>query len=215
MREFIIGKEGNQLFPINGARVSRQHAKITIDDNGRWTLEDLNSTNGTFILDMEGNLHHVKLAPIKEFTKIVLADETVMGCSFYAHHVIEEDPNDYKQEFQHVVRLHDQAMVERAEIEAKIKNRNLLRNMPPMITGLLTVILFFTLPVQQRMSVTIFMGSITAFLATMVNFFLSKDSTLKNFSKKWQKILVCPRCGRPLSDFDFNTQCCPACKAHS
>ena len=49
MKEFIIGKEGTQKFliPLTKTRVSRQHARITIDDNGVWTLEDLNSTNGT------------------------------------------------------------------------------------------------------------------------------------------------------------------------
>ena len=49
MQEVIIGKEGTQKFPINNSRVSRQHAKITVSDSGQWTLEDLNSTNGTYI----------------------------------------------------------------------------------------------------------------------------------------------------------------------
>ena len=49
MQEVIIGKEGTQKFPINNSRVSRQHAKITVSDSGQWTLEDLNSTNGTLV----------------------------------------------------------------------------------------------------------------------------------------------------------------------
>ena len=51
MLEVIIGKEGTQRFAINGSRVSRQHAKITVTDSGQWILEDLNSTNGTYIIN--------------------------------------------------------------------------------------------------------------------------------------------------------------------
>lgn len=38
MLEVIIGKEGTQRFAINGSRVSRQHAKITVRivDSGFW-----------------------------------------------------------------------------------------------------------------------------------------------------------------------------------
>ena len=50
MLEVIIGKVGTQKFAINGERVSRQHAKITVTDSGLWILEDLNSTNGTYIM---------------------------------------------------------------------------------------------------------------------------------------------------------------------
>ena len=49
MKQFILGTEGNQPFKITQMGVSHQHARITIGDDGVWTLEDLNSTNGTFV----------------------------------------------------------------------------------------------------------------------------------------------------------------------
>lgn len=39
MTKIIIGKQGDQKFPIKNAGVSRQHASITIE-GGHWILED-------------------------------------------------------------------------------------------------------------------------------------------------------------------------------
>ena len=50
----IIGKEGNQPFVITSAGVSRKHAQITIDHE-TWFIEDLNSTNGTFVQNEDGD----------------------------------------------------------------------------------------------------------------------------------------------------------------
>lgn len=53
--EILIGKQGNQPFPITEASVSRQHAVLKIDDaTKRMTLRDNNSTNGTWILSGSG-----------------------------------------------------------------------------------------------------------------------------------------------------------------
>ena len=82
MKEVIIGKEGTQKFAINAPRVSRQHAKITILDSGQWILEDLNSTNGTYIIYENDELVQIKRINITEFTRIVLADQTSMGLRF-------------------------------------------------------------------------------------------------------------------------------------
>ena len=106
MLEVIIGKEGTQRFAINGSRVSRQHAKITVTDSGQWILEDLNSTNGTYIINENDELVQIKRVNITEFTRIVLADQTSMGFTFYAHHVLEEDPKNYQQEFRYVLEIH-------------------------------------------------------------------------------------------------------------
>lgn len=44
MKQILLGTEGNQPFKITQQGVSRQHARITIGDDGVWILEDLNST---------------------------------------------------------------------------------------------------------------------------------------------------------------------------
>ena len=112
MKEFIIGKEGEQKFKISEKRnkVSRKHCKITIDDNGQWYVDDLDSTNGTYIINEEGEIVQVRHYPITEFTRIILADQTPFGFSFIAHHVLEEDPFNYRKEFIHLLKLHAKAL---------------------------------------------------------------------------------------------------------
>jgi len=64
METIILGRKGDQPFAITADGVSSQHAKITIDGD-KWTLEDLHSTNGTFIRDekthCEGGYHPTDL----------------------------------------------------------------------------------------------------------------------------------------------------------
>jgi hypothetical protein len=47
--EITIGREiGNSISPVAAEGLSRRHAKIVCKD-GKWTIEDLGSTNGTFV----------------------------------------------------------------------------------------------------------------------------------------------------------------------
>ncbi|NJD60031.1 MAG: FHA domain-containing protein, partial [Anaerolineae bacterium] len=46
--EIAIGRDITNDIVINDAEVSRRHAHLTLED-GRYTIEDLNSTNGTYI----------------------------------------------------------------------------------------------------------------------------------------------------------------------
>lgn len=50
--EWIIGRGGN--IKINSPGVSREHAKLTRKADGSYILEDLNSTNGTFVNGQRG-----------------------------------------------------------------------------------------------------------------------------------------------------------------
>lgn len=50
-KSILIGREGNQPFAIGDPRVSKRHAILTIEDNGRLILLDNRSSNGTFIHD--------------------------------------------------------------------------------------------------------------------------------------------------------------------
>lgn len=217
MKEYIIGKEGTQTFPIaqSKTRVSRRHARITIDDNGVWMLEDLNSTNGTFAIGEDGEMRQVKRMEITEFTRVVLADQTQMGFSFIAHHVIEPDPNDYRMEFRHVMAIHDRALSEKSSIEAKIKRKGYLRFMPSIITAVIGLGLTLCLPVQQKVYGLSVTAVFTALMTTLINVYLGNDKSLKRFSEHYSNLLRCPRCGRVLNENEFHSQMCAVCKAHA
>ena len=105
MKQIILGTEGNQPFKIIQQGVSRQHARITIGGDGVWTLEDLNSTNGTFIRNEIGEMRRVGTLEITPMTFICLGPSNANGCSFYATHLV--NPDDFITEFQYLNQLED------------------------------------------------------------------------------------------------------------
>ena len=82
----IIGRFDPAVGPIDvdlatlpeGAYVSRKHAKITYDD-GVWTLADMGSSNGTFIL--RNDFERVDQTEIKD------GDEFALGNARFQFHV--------------------------------------------------------------------------------------------------------------------------------
>jgi diguanylate cyclase (GGDEF)-like protein len=47
--EYIVGRDTDAQFVVSRSSVSRQHARLFRDADGNWWVEDLNSTNGTFV----------------------------------------------------------------------------------------------------------------------------------------------------------------------
>jgi hypothetical protein len=88
MKEIILGREGNQSFKISQPGVSKEHARLTIDGDV-WMLEDLNSSNGTFILDDKGEMTQVAKLQIQPQTLICLGADNANGCSFYARYAAD------------------------------------------------------------------------------------------------------------------------------
>ena len=58
-KEIIIGKEGTQSIKITDPYVSRQHAKLVIDNAGKMTITDNGSLNGTFLKMQNGQFKQI------------------------------------------------------------------------------------------------------------------------------------------------------------
>ena len=48
-QQYIVGRDSEAGFVVSRSSVSRQHARLYTDDGGNWWVEDLKSTNGTFV----------------------------------------------------------------------------------------------------------------------------------------------------------------------
>jgi len=47
--QYIVGRDSEAEFVVSRSSVSSRHAQLRVDDTGNWWVEDLNSTNGTFV----------------------------------------------------------------------------------------------------------------------------------------------------------------------
>ncbi|HPH68636.1 MAG TPA: GGDEF domain-containing protein [Kofleriaceae bacterium] len=57
---YVVGRDATADFVVPRNSVSRQHARLAQDDDGEWAVDDLNSTNGTFV--NEARIRNSKLA---------------------------------------------------------------------------------------------------------------------------------------------------------
>lgn len=202
-RQIVIGKEGEQKFPITNAGVSRHHARITITGN-EWVLEDLNSTNGTYIRDKNGDFKRVFTIHIHEDTVIRLGDSSLNGYTFWAHHVLEENPNDYTYEFTKIYQLREHLITERKTVIARsLQKAKILRIGVALIQALIS---FFLTDVRYIRAVMIIPTILMALMPQRIN--------TEEIDNKIKNTLVCPRCGRPLSEYEIKSQQCMSCKSH-
>jgi diguanylate cyclase (GGDEF)-like protein len=47
--QYIVGRDNEAGLVVSRSSVSRQHARLFVDDGANWWVEDLKSTNGTFV----------------------------------------------------------------------------------------------------------------------------------------------------------------------
>lgn len=212
MWEFYVGKNHAEpiAIPASKSAVSGNHIKITVsDDKKTWILEDLNSTNGTYIRDDEGNFRQVYKCYITEKTIIRLGGQGINSFAFMAHRVFVSDPTDYSYEFKEMIQSYltiKQEIMKREQIN---KNHNNIRIFAPIIgLGLSCCV-----PKDAGWAQWEFVCQLL-FLHFLVGWLFRKDAEkLKELLNKKAKLFLCPRCGKPLADHFVQQHYCPACGA--
>ena len=206
--EYILGRECEDpfLIPKGATAVSRQHARVTIDDNDNWMLEDLGSPNGTFIRSDDGSLVRVNRVTITPDTFIVLGDETVKGCSFYARHV--KNPNSYTDDFYFIrdIKQDFDQRLDRQERKARfIKWTTTILSALALVGSLL-----FSDPKG-----TIMFLRLSSLVTVITGLAYDPIGARKRIKEKEQLFMQCPNpaCHNILSANDVKNMHCPRCKA--
>lgn len=209
MQKFLIGrgKQCNQPFAIASDGVHTEHAVITIDDSGNWMLEDLkgDSGNGTFVRTDLGEWKRVYKVAVTPTTVIRLAQGGHHAYTFMAHRVLQPK-DDYGYEIEQVRQSYYQL---KGEEEAEEKRLQRLKSLPMIVSAVCLIASFVATNIS---SVRVIMGS-QAIVIGLISYFFGGNTQLRAIREKRRRMVVCPRCQRPMSDFDLENRQCSICKA--
>ena len=129
-----IGKANDNDFVVNDPHVSRHHAKLVREEGGCWLLEDLGSTNGTFVNGSQIVKKHVTPSDT-----IKLGDNYVLNMSEAL-----KSSNDYSEEFAALKQVYDNYIQAKVKIQSsnQFKTR-LFQSLPFAIPGVVGVVIGF------------------------------------------------------------------------
>lgn len=216
-KELIIGRFADSpiAIPVDRVGVSGTHAKIVIHDNGNWEIEDLDSSNGTYIKDKNGNFQRVFKKDIKETTIIRLGQEGHSSFIFMAHKVLSDDKS-YAFEFRQLKKLLKQQLVEEEALENKnTRNMKIVKAASPLAMGLCVAAQYGIPGLRDNANLNLWIsrGAMAIAPAVVGLFFGIDRQKVKALKQKRLKIFICPKCGCPISEFDIQNMQCSRCKA--
>ena len=207
-----IGKAIDNDFVINHPHVSRYHAKLTYNEDG-WLLEDLNSTNGTFVNGSQ---------IVRKY--VTISDKIVLGDSYELNLLeVQKSNNDYSEEFYKLKEVYEKYSKEKVKIQSsnQFKTR-LIQTLPFAIPGIIGVVIGFL--GKGNIEVLILSLIITICVPTIGIYLAAKQSAkipqlLQDLTNQFKIDYVCPKCGTFLGEVPWeslrNRKQCPvsSCKA--
>lgn len=206
-KKIIIGRNGEQPFPITQDGVSGQHASLTIRVDGTWVLEDLNSRNGTFIRNEHFEFERVAKKVIQQDTVIRLGNtDDIRSIQFMAVRLVK-DPNDFSYEFARLKQKWGDIMSKKDKLEKQISQMTYI----PMGTSLLMLCATMSVKDINIIRAAMFLPSM---LSPVINSFSKKK--LKQLNEEARYTFVCPnpKCGMPLTETEIKKGQCLKCKVH-
>ncbi len=212
MKKIIVGTQGNQPFEIKGSSVSRQHAQITIDDNGIWTLEDLKSTNGTFVRDENtGVLRKISAITIQPMTFICLGADNSLGCCFYAKQVLSY--GKFSEELMYMRQRDEEFDSE----QDKLRKKNSLINIVVRVGAALLVLGLSFLIIKDDSSIMTFVRmGLMGCAAYVVPLFYDVNKQKNQIKERQERFHQCPNpeCSHVMSSKEIQNLYCSKCHAH-
>lgn len=217
MKEVIIGRHSDSAIkvPEDKTAVSGSHVKIIIDDNGRWIIEDLDSTNGTFLKDENGDFQRIFKKEIGENSIIRLGQEGYNSFQFMAHRAISED-DSYEYEFRRLKKLLKFHKEEEITIEKRNYRNMLIIKFCAPIAMVICILAQYIIPgLRDKADLNLWLSRGAMALAPVVLgiFFKVDTHALKALKQRRTKMMICPKCGMPISEFEITNMQCARCKA--
>ncbi len=208
-----IGKANDNEYVVNDPSVSRHHARLTYEEEGHWILEDLGSTNGTFVNGIQ-----IARKQVTSKDVIKLGDSYVLNLA----EVLKAN-NDYSEEFAALKQVYDNYIQAKIKIQSsnQFKTR-LLQSLPFALPGIIGVLIGFSGKGSPALfAISLF---ITICAPTVGIYWGAKQSAkipklLQDLTNQFKIDYVCPKCGTFLGEIPWeslrNRKHCPvsSCKA--
>ena len=207
-KQIFLGTEGTQPFKIECSGVSRRHARIVVDDYGKMMLEDLNSTNGTYVRDDNGDLRRVSNMLITPMTFICLGLNNANGCSFYALQALSEQ-NDFAKEFEYLNEMEDHFDAE----DKKADSRARIVRMAIVVASLIALVGSFL--TDRGSGLQLLLLRLGSFVSLLSSALYNPAENKKKIAVKKEKFHQCPnpKCTHILSSREIRMMQCSHCKA--
>ena len=194
-----IGKAADNNLVINDPQVSRYHALLTQEDNGDLLLEDLGSTNGTFVNDVQ---------IVKK--KVLVSDKITFGTEYTLSMTdILKSDNDYSSEFERLKNVYDAYIKEKVRIQSssQFKTR-LFQSLPFAVIGVMGIVLGFMGHADKGIFIFSF---ILAVLAPTIGIYFGArqaakiPAKLQELANQFKIDYVCPKCGSFLGEIPWES----------
>lgn len=208
-----IGKASDNDFVVEDPHVSRYHACLTRQEDGTWLLEDVGSTNGTFVNEQQIVKKH-----------ILPTDQVRFGdtCVFRLADLLHQN-NDYSEDFAALKDVYDNYVEAKVRIQSSNQFKvRLFQSLPFALPGVIGVTIGFL----GKGSTLLLVGSLFIVIcAPVVGIYLgAKQSAkipqqLQDIANQFKIDYVCPKCGNFLGEIPWeslkNRKYCPvaSCKA--
>ncbi len=211
-KELIIGRSALSplTVPEDKVAVSGKHVKITISDNDEWKLEDLQSSNGTYLRNENGDFDRVYKKDISKFDVIRLGNDGANSFVFTARRALYPE-DSYRQEFKHLKKLLNKSREEEAKKERRIEINGWISKVSGAAVMIICAVLGTIKGVDIDSNVRIGLVALAPILVGLI--FNGDKKVLKSLKKKREKIMICPKCGRRISEYDIEQGQCSKCKA--
>ena len=236
--EIIVGRKGEQSFPIKDKAVSGKHLKLTTMPDGNVLVEDLGSTNGTFIDGVRiikkvvsrntevqmGSTYTFRISDVlPEVTKAPVAPPINNPAG--GTRIVPPTPSkpEYDEEvlskFQNLESVWNKYQEEKINLQKNNASKGFLRMLPMFVLGGLGyMISCFSELAQFRTAITL-AGLGIGIIITWISYksATSLPEQMEKLNQQFQIDYICPKCKRFLGFTPFeglkNRGQCSACKS--
>lgn len=232
--EVVVGKQGNQKVAITDPKVSRRHCKLTEQPDGSFLLEDLGSTNGTFvggssiIKTRVSRDTVIQLGPELKFKVSDLVGTKASSSSSEGNPRVvgaatsgtapKEPEKDYTAAFNRLQAVYERYSMDKVALQKEERKKNQLKSLPMFVVGIISLLLMSVPALQPFRVVVVIIATAFAGWGAKVAFGTSVEfpEKMEALTRQFKIDYVCPKCGNFLGDIPFenlrNRKICGICK---